>query len=257
MGKLSNLRASQVAPVIKKPPANAGDKRDSGSISGLWSCPGGGRGNPLQYSCLENPMDRGAWWATVHGVAESDMIKQLRTQAAIWKNMLTDFPGSPTVKTPSFHFRGQAFNPQSGNKHPACHRMRQKKKKENILGVTQLACEQECPGCRARLQLAMRSSTARWKLQIQPSTESAFHVHPRVRWVPYLSLNRAHLLSLCRRQQLQLRELFIHMLKHINYFSIYQMDVTKITSHRFAVDDWKHKITESKRFKSSLFFDSL
>ena len=129
MGKLSNLRASQVAPVIKKPPANAGDKRDSGSISGLWSCPGGGRGNPLQYSWLENPMDRGAWRATVHGVAESDMIKQLRTQAAIWKNMLTDFPGSPMVKTPSFHFRGQAFNPQSGNKHPACHRMRQKKKK--------------------------------------------------------------------------------------------------------------------------------
>ena len=83
MGKLSNLRASQVALVIKKPPANAGDKRDSGLISGSRSYPGGRHGNPLQYSCLENPMDRGAWWATVHGVAESDMIKQLRTQAAI------------------------------------------------------------------------------------------------------------------------------------------------------------------------------
>ena len=159
------------------------------------------------------------------------------------------------VKIPSFHCRGQVFNPQSGNEHPACHRMR--RKKENILRVTHLACEQESAGCRARLHLAKCSSTARWKLQIRLSMESAFHVHPRVRWVPHLSLNRAHLLSLCRRQQLQLRELFIHMLKHINYFSIYQMDVTKITSYRFAVDDWKHKITESKHFKSSLFFDSL
>ena len=48
---------------------NAGDL---GLIPGLGRCPGGGRGNPLQYSCLENPMDRGAWQAAVHGVAESD-----------------------------------------------------------------------------------------------------------------------------------------------------------------------------------------
>ena len=98
---------------------------------------------------------------------------------------------------------------------------------------------------------------ARWKLQTQLSTESAFQVPPRARWVPHLSLNRAHLLSLWRWQQLQLRELFIHMLKHINYFSIYQKDVTKITSHHFAIDDWKHKITEIMHFKLSLFFDSL
>ena len=44
-----------------------------GSIPGLGRCPGGGHGNPLQYSCLENPMDRGAWWATVHGVTKSRM----------------------------------------------------------------------------------------------------------------------------------------------------------------------------------------
>ena len=56
----------------KEPTCSAGDIRDSGSISGSGSFPGGGCGNPLQYSCLENPMDRGAWWATVHGVAESD-----------------------------------------------------------------------------------------------------------------------------------------------------------------------------------------
>ena len=45
--------------------------RDTGSISGSGGSPGGGNGNPLQYSCLENPMDRGAWWATVHGVTKS------------------------------------------------------------------------------------------------------------------------------------------------------------------------------------------
>ena len=48
-------------------PANAGDARDTGSIPGLGRSPGGGHGNPLQYSCLEKPMDRGAWEATVHG----------------------------------------------------------------------------------------------------------------------------------------------------------------------------------------------
>ena len=56
---------SQVALVVKKnPPTSAGDKRDAGSIPGLGRSPGGGHGNPLQYSCLENPIDRGAWWAT-------------------------------------------------------------------------------------------------------------------------------------------------------------------------------------------------
>ena len=57
--------------VIKNPPANAGDAEDTGSILGLGRSPAGGNGNPLQYSCLENSMDRGAWWATVHGVAKS------------------------------------------------------------------------------------------------------------------------------------------------------------------------------------------
>ena len=55
--------------MVKKPSANAGD---ADSILGLGRFSGEGNGNPLQYSCLENPMDRGSWWATVHGVAESD-----------------------------------------------------------------------------------------------------------------------------------------------------------------------------------------
>ena len=68
---MSTLRASQVVLVVKNPPANAGDIRDMSLISGFGRCPGEGQGNPLQYSCLEKPMDRGAWWATVRRVAKS------------------------------------------------------------------------------------------------------------------------------------------------------------------------------------------
>ena len=55
--------------VVKNLPANVEDVRDVGSIPGSRRSLGGGHSNPLQYSCLENPMDRGAWWATVHEVA--------------------------------------------------------------------------------------------------------------------------------------------------------------------------------------------
>ena len=65
------IQASQVVLVVKNMPANAGDTRDMGLIPGLGRSPGGGHGNPLLYSCLENPMDIGAWWATVHSVAKS------------------------------------------------------------------------------------------------------------------------------------------------------------------------------------------
>ena len=57
--------------MVKNPLANAGDMRDTGSVPGLGRSPEGGHGNPLRYSCLENPMDRGAWWAMVHRVAKS------------------------------------------------------------------------------------------------------------------------------------------------------------------------------------------
>ena len=56
--------------VVQNPSANTGDIRDVGSIPGLGRSPGGGYGNPLQYSCLENPMDIVVWWATVYGVSK-------------------------------------------------------------------------------------------------------------------------------------------------------------------------------------------
>ena len=70
--------ASQVALVVKNLLANAGDSGDVNLIPGLGRSPGEGNGNPLQYSCLENPMDRGAWQATVHGVqrVEHDLVTE-------------------------------------------------------------------------------------------------------------------------------------------------------------------------------------
>ena len=62
--------------VVKNLPANAEDLREAGLIPGSGKSPGGGNVNPLQYSYLENPVDRGAWWATVHGVIESETTEQ-------------------------------------------------------------------------------------------------------------------------------------------------------------------------------------
>ena len=70
----------RVALVAKSPPANAGDLRNPGLIPGLGRAPGGEHGNPLQYSCLENPIDRRAWWAMVHRIAQSQTgLKWLST----------------------------------------------------------------------------------------------------------------------------------------------------------------------------------
>ena len=65
------LKASHVTLVGKNPSASAGDVRGTGLIPGSGRSPAGGHGNPLQYSCLENPMDRGAWGATVYSIAKS------------------------------------------------------------------------------------------------------------------------------------------------------------------------------------------
>ena len=76
--------ASQVVVVVKNPPASVGDTRDEGSIPGPGRPPGGGHGHPLQSSCLENPMDRGVWWATVQGVRNSwTRLKWLSTHSGL------------------------------------------------------------------------------------------------------------------------------------------------------------------------------
>ena len=72
INKIMHFKAGfPVGTVVKYLPANAGDARNEGSIPGSGRSRGVGNGNPLQYSFLENSMDRGAWWVTVHGVAES------------------------------------------------------------------------------------------------------------------------------------------------------------------------------------------
>ena len=77
--------ASSVALVVTNPPANAGDGRDTGSVPDLGRSPGGGNGNPFHYCCLENSMDRGAWWAIVHEsqtlLAESNSLLSTSTNS--------------------------------------------------------------------------------------------------------------------------------------------------------------------------------
>ena len=72
--------------VVKNPPTNAGDLRDTGSVPGLGRFPGGGNGNPLQYPCLNNPMDRETWWVTVHRVTKSrTRLRQFSTHEQLLK----------------------------------------------------------------------------------------------------------------------------------------------------------------------------
>ena len=75
--------------MVKNPPANEGSIRDGGSISGSERPPGGGHGNQLQYSCLENPVDRGAWWATVQFTSVTQLC------LTIWDPMDCSTPGLP------------------------------------------------------------------------------------------------------------------------------------------------------------------
>ena len=88
-----SLGASQAAQWEENLPANAGDTGDLGSIPGSGRSLGGGHGHSLQYSCLENPMDRGAWRATVHGVTKSQTrLKRLSVHARISAFMFVCLP---------------------------------------------------------------------------------------------------------------------------------------------------------------------
>ena len=117
--------ASQVALVVKNPPANAGDIRDAGLIPGSGRSPGGGHGSPLQYSCLENPMDRGAWRATVHGVTKSQTrlkrhsrhtsVYQLRGESLRQVKYICEDKGFRKMNSP-FHWEG-LLSPQASGHH--------------------------------------------------------------------------------------------------------------------------------------------
>ena len=68
--------------MVKSQPANAGDVSDAGLTPGSGRAPGGGHGTPLPYPCLETPMDRGAWWATVDGVAELEVTREISSSSS-------------------------------------------------------------------------------------------------------------------------------------------------------------------------------
>ena len=96
--------------MVKNPPANVGDARDAGSIPGWGRSPGGGNGKPLQYSCLENPMDRGAWRVTLHGVAKSQDTTELAPNLNSPRISLFLF-NSPRISL--FLFRKSSLQPTS------------------------------------------------------------------------------------------------------------------------------------------------
>ena len=99
--------------MVKSPPANAGDKRDAGSIAWSKRSPGGGNGNPLQYSCLGNPTDRGAWRATVLRSQSWTRLKQLTCNPATLKYRFPIHTGKSIPCKPCIGFiftKGQIFH---------------------------------------------------------------------------------------------------------------------------------------------------
>ena len=108
-----------MALVVKNLATNAGDIRDTSSIPGSGRSPGGGHGNPLQYSCLENPVDRGTWWAIVHWVTKSQTWMKWRSTIGILKisTATRNFPSGSSDKEPacqSMRHKRHKFNPWVG-----------------------------------------------------------------------------------------------------------------------------------------------
>ena len=98
--------------MVKSPPVNAGDVKDTGSNTELERFPGGGHGNPFQYSCLENPTDRGAWWATVYRVTKSwTWLKRVNVHTRILVTAKCGSEGKARAPSPTLQFLILLVNP--------------------------------------------------------------------------------------------------------------------------------------------------
>ena len=158
---------SQLALVVKNPPDDVGDPRDTDLIPGLGRSPGEGNGNPLQYFCLENSLGRGAWWAVVHGVTKSwaRLSSPKHTQERNGLRWSADRPGKshrplkrslchhrmateagrglpwsqggPVVKNLPFHCRGHRSDPCSG----ILHVMQCSQKKPHKKQASEVLCD--------------------------------------------------------------------------------------------------------------------
>ena len=124
--------AGQVALMVENPPASAGDVRDAGLIPGSGGSPGGGKGNPLQYSCLRNPMDGGALWALVHRVMKNQTcLKQpsthIRTHTRVAvstiNNQRTSINYLPSIFNPTFRMACPCLRKPSGSLAHVCFSM--------------------------------------------------------------------------------------------------------------------------------------
>ena len=102
-------RASLVAVEVKNLPVNAGDIKDTGSNPGSGRSPGEVNGNPLQYPFLENPMDRGAWWATVYGITELDLTETTEHTHILW--CLTNISKGTQPKPIFFYLHSKSAHP--------------------------------------------------------------------------------------------------------------------------------------------------
>ena len=147
--------ASKVALVVKNLPVNAGDIRDVDLIPGLGKSPGGGHGNPLQYSCLKNPMDRGAWQTTVHGVTKSwTWLKRLSTQARTHRTVWWALCKVPAV-TP-FHRLGD-WGSERVSDFP---KLSQPRKAKCQTWILVYLIPSQCHACSCDILSSLKSSTA-------------------------------------------------------------------------------------------------
>ena len=110
--------ASQVVLVVKNPPADARDIRDAGSIPGLRRSPRGGNDDPFQYSRLKNPMDRGAWWVTVHGIAKSCIWLSDRHTKTIFPTIHPSWEKHVILTIPSSACHQRFPGPNPGDQKP-------------------------------------------------------------------------------------------------------------------------------------------